>query len=64
MAGGLDPLAQLPRLKRLHLSACTHGEGPIDLSSLAGREDLVITVTDGTPVRGEEAFAPGRIVRE
>ncbi|MFD7290419.1 NACHT domain-containing protein [Streptomyces sp. NPDC059863] len=64
LAGGLDPLAQLPELKRLRLSACTHEEGPIDLSPLAGREDLVITVADDTPVSGEEAFAPGRIVRE
>ncbi|MGW6601352.1 hypothetical protein [Streptomyces sp. NPDC055036] len=64
MTGELDPLAQLPELKRLRLSACTHEEGPIDLSPLAGREDLVITVTNGTPVRGEEDFAPGRIVRE
>ncbi|MFJ2672566.1 NACHT domain-containing protein [Streptomyces sp. NPDC087525] len=64
LAGGLDPLAELPQLKRLRLSVCTYEEGPIDLSPLAGREDLVITVTDGTSVRGEEAFAPGRIVWE
>ncbi|MFD7121110.1 NACHT domain-containing protein [Streptomyces sp. NPDC059922] len=64
LAGGLDSLAELPELRRLQLTVCTHSEGTIDLSPLAGREDLVITVTDDTPVRGEEAFAPGRIVWE
>ncbi|PVE11408.1 hypothetical protein [Streptomyces scopuliridis] len=61
MAGGLDPLAELPKLERLRLSVCTHREGPIDLSPLAARENLVITVANGTPVRGEDAFTPGRI---
>ncbi|MFB6981542.1 hypothetical protein [Streptomyces scopuliridis] len=61
MAGGLGPLAELPQLESLQLSGCAHEEGPIDLSPLAAREDLVITVANGTPVRGEDAFAPGRI---
>ncbi|MFE2637463.1 NACHT domain-containing protein [Streptomyces scopuliridis] len=64
LAGGLGPLAELPELRRLRLSACTYQEGPIDLSPLAGREDLVITVAGGTQVRGEDTFAPGRIVRD
>ncbi|MEV4973074.1 hypothetical protein [Streptomyces scopuliridis] len=61
MAGGLGPLAELPQLESLQLSGCAHEEGPIDLSPLAGREDLVITVTDNTLIRGEDAFAPNRI---
>jgi hypothetical protein len=62
---GLAPLRELPALRNLMLSSCAQSGTPIDLSPLAGLEDLTIRLLGGdTPVVGEDRFAPGRIIRD
>ncbi|MFD5751614.1 NACHT domain-containing protein [Streptomyces sp. NPDC127033] len=60
--GGLEPLTRLPNLRNLILSFCTHTTGAIDLSPLTAADDLMIVLLGDTPVRGEDAFPPGRII--
>ncbi|MFD7440141.1 NACHT domain-containing protein [Streptomyces sp. NPDC059909] len=60
---GLDALRELPGLTSLWLSECTGPEGGLDLRPLLGLEQLVLTLSGGTPVTGDELFPPGRIVR-
>ncbi len=56
--GGLEPLLRLPKLARLAVSFCS---GPIDLSPLAAREDLVVEVYGPNTLLGSELFPPERL---
>ncbi|MFJ6807104.1 NACHT domain-containing protein [Streptomyces anulatus] len=59
-AAGLAPLTDLPSLTTLRL----YGTGePIDLTPLAGAENLTIHLTHDTHVTGAELFPPERLVR-
>ncbi|MGW7365619.1 hypothetical protein ACWGI8_19795 [Streptomyces sp. NPDC054841] len=60
LACGLEPLRELPRLTRLSLGDC----GYVDISPLAGNEQLEIFAHKGTLLTGEELFPPGRVVRK
>ncbi|MFJ2651784.1 NACHT domain-containing protein [Streptomyces sp. NPDC087420] len=64
LAGSLAPLADLPHLRSVLLADCVQGAGPVDLSPLAHLEHLTVFVAQGTRVRDEDAFPPGRLVRE
>ncbi|MEV8307520.1 leucine-rich repeat domain-containing protein [Streptomyces flavidovirens] len=57
---GLEALRELPHLTYLSLSDC---EGPIDLTPLAGLENLTIHTYLNTPVRGAALFPPERLIR-
>ncbi|MFB7373960.1 NACHT domain-containing protein [Streptomyces sp. NPDC056222] len=61
----LAPLRDQPALGLIRLWQCTTPDGaPIDLSPLADRDDLTITVSPDTQLLGEELFEPGRIKRD
>ncbi|MFG2338471.1 hypothetical protein [Streptomyces yangpuensis] len=57
---GMEPLLALSRLTQLTVS---HSIGPIDLSPLAAKEDLVIEVYGPNNLLGAELFPPERLVR-
>ncbi|MFC8899395.1 NACHT domain-containing protein [Streptomyces cinereoruber] len=60
----LTPLREHPSLKLLYLWQCTApGGGPIDITPLADRKDLSLTVSEDTVLLGEDLFAPERITR-
>ncbi|MFF8376795.1 NACHT domain-containing protein [Streptomyces sp. NPDC015661] len=60
----LTPLRDLPSLDRLHLWQSTgRGGGPIDITPLAARHGLRLSVNAGIPLLGEELFEPDRIER-
>ncbi|WP_235968575.1 NACHT domain-containing protein [Streptomyces mesophilus] len=62
--GGLEPLRELPQLRRLRFAGCTAFDGdPLDLGPLAGLDELKITVEDDTPVRGNQEIPEDRLVR-
>ncbi|MET9466211.1 NACHT domain-containing protein [Streptomyces sp. NPDC006544] len=60
LEGSLKPLREFRRLRRLVLSECL---GTVDLSPLAGLDELVIEVRGGTHVSGAERIPPERLVR-
>ncbi|MFE1958285.1 NACHT domain-containing protein [Streptomyces sp. NPDC059479] len=61
---GLGPLRDLPDLTSLVLNSCAQAGPPLDLSPLAGLENLsVIFAGRDTPVIGEDLFPPSRIIR-
>ncbi|WP_204116772.1 NACHT domain-containing protein [Streptomyces sp. CS081A] len=60
----LTPLREFPSLKRLYLGQCTARDGsPIDITPLADRKGLDLTVPKDTVLLGEDLFAPERITR-
>ncbi|MET9376694.1 NACHT domain-containing protein [Streptomyces sp. NPDC002992] len=60
----LAPLRDHSALERLAIWWCMTTDGsPIDLTPLANREGLTISVTPDTRLVGEELFAPDRITR-
>ncbi|WP_329826263.1 hypothetical protein [Streptomyces sp. JV176] len=62
IVSGLEPLAELPKLRTLRLHDCTHAAEAIDLSPLAALHELTIRLYGDTSVQGEDAFPPGRII--
>ncbi|MET9431459.1 hypothetical protein [Streptomyces sp. NPDC003036] len=63
LAGGLEPLRDLPALTAFTLLHSQGHDNPIDLRPLLGLDQLTITLTGDMPLIGEEHFAPGRIIR-
>ncbi len=60
LVSGLEPLRELPHLRYLSLSDCG---GPVDLTPLAGLENLTIHTYLKTTVRGAALFPPERLIR-
>ncbi|WKD35312.1 NACHT domain-containing protein [Streptomyces xanthophaeus] len=58
LSAGLEPLLALPHLTRLVVS---FSAGPVDLSPLAAREDLVVEVYGPNTLLGTELFPPERL---
>ncbi|MCB5168110.1 NACHT domain-containing protein [Streptomyces bambusae] len=58
LAGSLEPLRSLPRLRHLALYDCG---SPVDLRPLADMEDLTVTVSGTAQVIGATAFPPDRL---
>ncbi|WP_197287573.1 NACHT domain-containing protein [Streptomyces apocyni] len=58
-SGGLEPLRDLPDLANVRLTSLS---GPLDLSALADRAGLTVTITDDMSVTGAELFPPERLV--
>ncbi|MER6446880.1 NACHT domain-containing protein [Streptomyces venezuelae] len=58
LGSGLEPLLALPHLNRLVVSFCG---GPVDLSPLAPRDDLVVEVYGPNNLLGTELFPPERL---
>lgn len=56
----LRPLAELPQLRRLSLM----GHGAFDLTALAGRQDMAVTIPLGASITGAENLGPGCTVTE
>ena len=54
----LAPLKELPELRELSLVRC---EGTVDLTPLAGCENLTVDISHSTGVRGTDLFPPGRL---
>ncbi|QES15850.1 ATP-binding protein [Streptomyces venezuelae] len=60
----LTPLRDHPGLERLELWSCTAENGShIDLTPLADRDGLTVSVSSDTRIVGEELFPPDRIIR-
>ncbi|MGW5849471.1 NACHT domain-containing protein [Streptomyces sp. NPDC055254] len=59
VASGLEPLRELPRLRRLALARST---GVVDLTPLADREGLTVELYGANALRGTELFPPERLL--
>lgn len=58
LGSGLEPLLELPHLTRL---AVSYSAGPVDLSPLAAKDDLVVEVYGPNTLLGTELFPPERL---
>ncbi|PWK66288.1 NACHT domain-containing protein [Streptomyces sp. CG 926] len=58
LGSGLEPLLTLPQLTRFVVSFCG---GPVDLSPLAAKDDLVVEVYGPNNLLGTELFPPERL---
>nr|WP_308800860.1 NACHT domain-containing protein [Streptomyces polyasparticus] len=62
ITGGLEPLRELPGLRQVRFAKCTTASGaPLDLSPLAGLDDLNVIVEDDTPVRSNNVIPKDRL---